>query len=982
MNKSASPIFLALILRLTGVFALAVTTAFAQQTWRWANSLPASVQWNGVAFGNGLHVAVGRDGTVATSPTGATWTITRYGNPATTVLNAVAFANGQFVAVGMGATRTGAALIMTSPDGTTWSVVETVANTVSAQLSDIAFGGGTWVAVGGAGANRILTSTDGRTWTARSAPGFANGSKLTYGAGRFVAAGSGNTALTSTDGITWTNPTVAPANTLLVGVAFGGGRFVLVGRDANFTAAAFTSTDGTIWTAAPAIANASNNTGFLNAVHDGTRFIAAGGVGIFTSPDGTAWTRQTSALGNSARQLGPQAENIAAISFANGQTFVLGIYGSITTSTDGATWTRRSTGTVNDLGAVLHDGARFVVAGSGGTILTSADGSSWTQVTTGQTADFNKLAYSGTRYVAAGFNGIYHSTNLTAWTAVAGSTFDRISGLVFGNNRFVSAQPTGTRTSTDGLTWSSVNTLTGINSLVFGSGVFVTTFGGFGTATRILSSVDGVVWTDRTPTGLAAPAIINSIAFGSGRFVALTSDRRSVTSTDGITWTLNSLPTAYTIQNIYTSAGQFIANDTGAGASPRSSSDGLTWTTVDSTSTPSFLFSGTATANGVVVSVGTSGTIIVSEPPASPNAPRIAAAPAAQTISTGGTAVFTTAATGEGLSYQWRLNGIPIAGATGSTLVVRGATAANAGSYVCVVTNSFGSTSSAAAVLSLSSNPDFGRISALSILTDITATDPKFTVGASISGVGSTLTKPLLVRAAGPSLTPLGVANALADPKLDVFSGQTVIASNDNWGGDPAIATAISSVGVFAFTNASSRDAAIFNPAIAAGGYTVEITGVGGATGRVIAEIYDGTPSASFTAATPRLIAVSVLKSIPAGSPLTAGFVIGGSTNKTVLVRAIGPRLGLAPFGIPTAMADPKLDLYRGQTVIASNDNWGGDPQLTAVGGSVGAFAVTDAASKDAMILVTLAPGNYTAEAGPLAGTTGGTAIVEVYEVP
>ena len=81
-------------------------------------------------------------------------------------------------------------------------------------------------------------------------------------------------------------------------------------------------------------------------------------------------------------------------------------------------------------------------------------------------------------------------------------------------------------------------------------------------------------------------------------------------------------------------------------------------------------------------------------------------------------------------------------------------------------------------------------------------------------------------------------------------------------------------------------------------------------------------------------------------------------------------------------MVDPKLELFSGQTVIASNDNWGGDVQLTAVGTSVGAFAVTDAASKDAMLVITLAPGNYTAQASPVAGTPGGPAIVEVYEVP
>ncbi len=67
--------------------------------------------------------------------------------------------------------------------------------------------------------------------------------------------------------------------------------------------------------------------------------------------------------------------------------------------------------------------------------------------------------------------------------------------------------------------------------------------------------------------------------------------------------------------------------------------------------------------------------------------------------------------------------------------------------------------------------------------------------------------------------------------------------------------------------------------------------------------------------------------------------------------------------------------------MIRENDNWGGDPQLTTVGASVGAFALADAASKDAVLLVTLPPGTYSAQVSGVANT-GGIALVEVYEVP
>src|SRR5207248_1318590 len=112
------------------------------------------------------------------------------------------------------------------------------------------------------------------------------------------------------------------------------------------------------------------------------------------------------------------------------------------------------------------------------------------------------------------------------------------------------------------------------------------------------------------------------------------------------------------------------------------------------------------------------------------------------------------------------------------------------------------------------------------------------------------------------SLTQLGVSGALADPKMDLFSGQTVIGSNDNWGGAATLTNAFSQVGAFAYVSATSKDAAISNTAMPSGAYTVQVSGVGGAGGTVIAELYDATPPNTFTSSTPRLINVSVLKQI------------------------------------------------------------------------------------------------------------------------
>lgn len=278
-------------------------------------------------------------------------------------------------------------------------------------------------------------------------------------------------------------------------------------------------------------------------------------------------------------------------------------------------------------------------------------------------------------------------------------------------------------------------------------------------------------------------------------------------------------------------------------------------------------------------------------------------------------------------------------------------------------------------------NPAPSRLANLSVLSNVTSGDPMFTLGTVVGGAGTSGTSSLLVRAVGPSLTPFGVDGALTDPTFDVFAGSAIVAANNNWGGASALNTLFTRVGAFPYLSGASLDAATtYTPTVTGSpaGLTVQVSGVGGATGKVLAEIYDTTTAP--TAATPRLINISVLKQIDVGAILTAGFVIQGPLPKQVLVRAVGPTLALAPFGVGGTMSDPKLDLFLGQNVIASNDNWGGTAALTSAFSSVGAFAL-GTASKDAALLVTLFPGSYTVQMSGVGGLAG-LALVEVYELP
>ncbi|QJR16521.1 Calx-beta domain-containing protein [Usitatibacter palustris] len=129
----------------------------------------------------------------------------------------------------------------------------------------------------------------------------------------------------------------------------------------------------------------------------------------------------------------------------------------------------------------------------------------------------------------------------------------------------------------------------------------------------------------------------------------------------------------------------------------------------------------------------------------------------------------------------------------------------------------------------------------------------------------------------------------------------------------------------------------------------------------------------------PRLANISTRGQVlTGGDVMIAGFIIGGSAAKTVVMTVAGP--SLIPAGIPNALANPQLTLIRQSdgVVIGTNDNW----QTQTVPGhvsSIQAAGFAPAHPNEPALIATLAPGAYTAIVQGVGGT--GVGLVGVYEV-
>ena len=631
--------------------------------------------------------------------------------------------------------------------------------------------------------------------------------------------------------------------------------------------------------------------------------------------------------------------------------------------------------------SAAYDGVNFLVVGTDGTLLSSSNGNSWTKLPSAP-GRLNSLVYAGQQYgiIGVGDNGVinsYSEPNLGGAPQASGTT-SLLTGFAFSPTRMVAVGYNGTVVTspyqyalwTSGFSGVNQN----LNAVAYGNGTFVAV----GLGGTILTSPDGLLWSQQSN---GSSTDLYSIAFGPAGFVAIGGSTTGViyTSPDGITWTQQTSPTSSTLIRVIYANGVYVAVGS-LGAIATSVDGGFTWATSNTGTTNTL--EGVAYGNNQYIAVGNSGVEVISSQ--SPTAaPIIINQPLSATVPSNASVTLTASATGGGLSYQWYFNGKAIESATTSTYTISSVTAATSGMYSVTVSNSLGSVSSNAAIVGI---PNPGRLVNLSVLSMDGPGSQLLTIGFVTGGAGTFGQQQLLIRGSGPALSAYGVANVLYDPVLTVFdSSSKSIASNDNWG-TPSTNVAIinsadSATGAFAYNPTTSLDAALVS-SLPVGAYTAQVAGKGTATGNVLAEVYDDTPSGSYTVSVPRLINISCLEQVASGGTLTAGFVVGGTTAVRVLIRASGPTISAAPFNVFGTMPDPKLTVYDvNQNILITNAGWAGNTAIAAAASQVGAFPFANSTSKDSAVLMTLNPGNYTVQASSASGVAGVT-LIEVYEVP
>jgi hypothetical protein len=166
--------------------------------------------------------------------------------------------------------------------------------------------------------------------------------------------------------------------------------------------------------------------------------------------------------------------------------------------------------------------------------------------------------------------------------------------------------------------------------------------------------------------------------------------------------------------------------------------------------------------------------------------------------------------------------------------MLSGVNAFTAGQYTCVVSGASVQIASSSASLTVASDPNPGTLFNLSARANV-GTGANILIGGFFL-VGDT-SRTILIQAVGPGLAGV-VPGYLSQTSLQLYSGSQLLYANTGWttGGNGAVLQA-GATAAYANTSLADGDSALL-VTLPPGGYTAEVSGVGGATGVATVGIY------------------------------------------------------------------------------------------------------------------------------------------------
>jgi hypothetical protein len=262
--------------------------------------------------------------------------------------------------------------------------------------------------------------------------------------------------------------------------------------------------------------------------------------------------------------------------------------------------------------------------------------------------------------------------------------------------------------------------------------------------------------------------------------------------------------------------------------------------------------------------------------------------------------------------------------------------------------------------------PPPAPITNLAVRAWLPSAEAALTLGMVASGEAG---RSVLVRAIGPTLAAFGIGVATPDPRLEVWDGRGLgVGSNDDW--SSALAPEFAVAGAFPLPEGSA-DAALLAE-VRPGMSTVQMRG--GGAGVLLAELYDAGAGRGA-----RIFNLSARARLEAGrDALIVGFAMGAGLPRRLLLRVLGPQL--AAYGVNEVVADPRFEVFGGEgEPVAANDDW--EPGLAESMVRAGAPALVPG-SRDAALVLTVAPGRRYTVAVRGAEVVSGEVLIELYELP